>query len=281
MPRAKKSAASLATESNIDPQAVSDLHKTSGQQIAEREAHLAIVDASYALDGPYDFQGCLARLVYLKEDTGRRLLEMGRILVLVREHETRERYADVLEQSGISPRFAQRTMQAAIKFGYSDTSKMLATRLGTTKLLELIDEDDGELSALKDGGTVAGLTLDEIDTMTTRQLRAALRDANNDLEAKDEVIAAKSKKLDDMALKMRRAKKTPLREQAEELMRGVHKSLAEYIASCETLRLSIDAINELYGEAGEDIEADIAAQLEHAGATARNNAETVAESANA
>jgi hypothetical protein len=79
--------------------------------------------------------------------------------------------------------------------------KLLA--LPQTKLFELMVEDDDELAALGEGGTVAGLTLDDIDRMSVRELRAALREKDADLEAKDELLAEKNRKLDSLTKKKR------------------------------------------------------------------------------
>lgn len=54
--------------------------------------------------------------------------------------------------------------------------------------------DDEELDALADGGTVAGATLDDIDRMTSRELKAALREARETNAAQQRVLADKNEK---------------------------------------------------------------------------------------
>ncbi len=47
--------------------------------------------------------------------------------------------------------------------------------LGKSKLLELLVEEDVTLVGLAEGEEVDGMTLDDVDRMTVRELRIALR----------------------------------------------------------------------------------------------------------
>ncbi len=64
---------------------------------------------------------------------------------------------------------------------------------------------------------MAGLELDDIDTMSTRELRKALRKAREDSDAKEQVIADKNKKLDELATKSKKLKTIPLDEQLAQI----------------------------------------------------------------
>lgn len=54
--------------------------------------------------------------------------------------------------------------------------------------------DDEELDVLADGGTVAGATLDDIDRMTSRELKAALREAR-ETNAAQQRVPTRTRKL--------------------------------------------------------------------------------------
>ncbi len=54
-------------------------------------------------------------------------------------------------------------------------------------------EDDEDLVELADGGTIAGMSLDDIDRMTSRELKAALREARETNAAQQRVLADKTK----------------------------------------------------------------------------------------
>jgi hypothetical protein len=62
-------------------------------------------------------------------------------------------------------------------------------------MLELVVLDDADIEQLNRGDTVAGLTLDAIESMSTTELRTALRDHKQRLEAKDKVLADRNEKL--------------------------------------------------------------------------------------
>lgn len=97
-------------------------------------------------------------------------------------------------------------MQAAVKFTGPKASAL--AHLGKTKLLELMSEDDDDLDALAEGGTLAGHTLDEIDRMSSRELREALRKERTELqqttEANDKLFADKDAKLNELARQLDR-----------------------------------------------------------------------------
>ncbi len=75
--------------------------------------------------------------------------------------------------------------------------------------------DDEELDALADGGTVAGATLDDIDRMTSRELKAALREARETNAAQQQVLAGKDEKSTNWPQNWRRNRACNLRRQTK------------------------------------------------------------------
>lgn len=73
------------------------------------------------------------------------------------------------------------------------------SHLGRTKLYELMLEDDDDLVALTEGGTIAGLRLDEIDRMSVRELKAALRTDEAALKGSQQLLAEKEKQLQQLS----------------------------------------------------------------------------------
>ncbi|MCO1336237.1 DUF3102 domain-containing protein [Microbulbifer sp. OS29] len=188
--------------------------------IIEHQAHSREITELY-LDGqPYDRLRLVNEARFCLAQSAEAMLEAGRRLIVIKEHEPRGELQQIIEQElGLNQRVAQRMMQAAAKFlspKLGKQSKALV-QLGKTKLYELMLEDDEELAELADGGTVAGLNLDDIDRMSTRELRLALRDARADNEAKDSVIADKNKKLDELVTKKKRIKKIPPDQESEQI----------------------------------------------------------------
>ena len=144
------------------------------------------------------------------------MFELGRVLIVLKEHMTWEKFADVSEVFGMSERAAQQLTQATRRFATPQMQKAAPKlmELGKSKLLELLVEEDEALAELADGGDINGHTLDDIDRMTRNELRAALRESRDTAEAKDKIIADKNKKVDELAEKL--AKKQTGKEPSPE-----------------------------------------------------------------
>ena len=144
------------------------------------------------------------------------MFELGRVLIVLKEHMTWEKFADVCEVFGMSVRAAQQLTQATRRFATPQMQKAQSKlmELGKSKLLELLVEEDEALADLADGGDINGHTLDDIDRMTRNELRAALRESRETAEAKDKIIADKNKKVDELAEKL--AKKQTGKEPSPE-----------------------------------------------------------------
>jgi hypothetical protein len=112
-------------------------------------------------------------------------------------------------------------MQAAVKYlnpsVLAKASAPTLLGLGKAKLLELMTEDDESIEELAEGGTVAGLNLDDIQAMSARELRAALVESRKKAAAKDAVIAKKDQKLNELteAEERRRSGTASEREQQQ------------------------------------------------------------------
>lgn len=133
------------------------------------------------------------------------MLEAGKRLVLLKENEGHGEFTRIVEeQLGIPARTARQMMQAAIKYLADPTlagKRQAFTVLGKAKMFELMTLDSDELVELSEGGSVVGITLDEVDRMSVRELKAALRDAQADAKAKDEVLANRAATIDRLQTK--------------------------------------------------------------------------------
>ena len=136
--------------------------------------------------------------------------EFGRVLVVLKEHMPHGKFQETVKREfNIAPQSARRMIQATVKFCSPQLLKAqpkLLT-LGKSKLFELMTEDDEDLQELADGGSVNGITLDDVDRMTIKELRAALRESRDTAEAKDKIIADKNKKVDELAEKLAKKQK--------------------------------------------------------------------------
>lgn len=157
------------------------------------------------------------------------MFELGRALIILKEHTEHGRFMEIVKsQFGIGHAETARLMSATQRFATPQMQKAAPKLmdLGKSKLLELLVEEDVTLVGLAEGEEVNGMTLDDVDRMTVRELRLALRESRETAEAKDKVIADKNKKVDELAEKL--AKKQT----------GVKEPKAEDVGSELTMRLS-------------------------------------------
>ena len=142
------------------------------------------------------------------------MFELGRALIIIKEHTPHGRFAEIAEKEfGLGRRESQRLMNATLRFidPKMKQAQPQLMKLGKSKLLELLVEDDDTLLEFAEGGEINGNTLDDVDRMTVKELRVALRESRETAEAKDKVIADKNKKVDELAEKLAK-KQTGVRE---------------------------------------------------------------------
>jgi hypothetical protein len=172
------------------------------QQDATAHALAVISETGHAL-APYSRENALMRLRGFMATASEAMFAVGCELIYIREHETTEDFAQLIAGAGMDLRTAQRTMQAARKFAMSlpeDKTERFAL-LGKSKMFELLVLDDEDIAALSDGGDVAGMTLDEIDAMSTTELRAKLREEKRlrqmEKETSQRLLDGRNKRIDE------------------------------------------------------------------------------------
>lgn len=144
-------------------------------------------------------------------------LELGKRLLLLKELTPHGEFIPRIELLGISKETGQKMMSATIKFSKASSTTLLKAAGTQTKLLELLILDDGEIAALEAGESARGITLDDVDTMSVRELRAALREAKAEAGAKDRVIEGKSRREADLEKRLARVQVQPPDEALAEL----------------------------------------------------------------
>lgn len=203
--------------------------------------HLATIDATYGDGLPYDPQRLINETRFYLQQSADAMLEAGKRLVLLKEHEPEGEYYRALEQIGIAPRAARKMAQAAIKFG--DGRRPALAALGKTKLLELMVEEGEDLDALADGGTLAGLTLDDIDRMTSRELKAALREAKEkarqERETHEALLQKKDQKINELDKVIHKLDHAPLDERIGDLSQRLERKTLHTIGELLALEVVI------------------------------------------
>ncbi|EBB2613062.1 DUF3102 domain-containing protein [Salmonella enterica] len=150
---------------------------------------------------PYDRSRIVHETRFYMAQSAEAMLEAGKRLVILKENEPHGDFTRIItEELDLSDRTAQVMMKASIKYLSPKLESKAQTfaGLGKAKLFELMAEDDEELAELAEGGTVAGLSLDDIDRMSVRELRKALRESKEDLAASRKLNAEKSQEINEL-----------------------------------------------------------------------------------
>lgn len=199
------------------------------------------------------------------------LLAVGTRLILLKEQIAFGEFTERIRLLGFSKRTAQRFMQAAIKTSKSANLALLAGQIeGAGKFLELITLDDDDLAALNEGGTVAGLTLDDVERMSNSELKAALREARENEAATGRVLQEKNARLDQLAAEVH--KRPAVTDMWDSRILGVTDEIAKlgvvgdevlgkhvaFIQVCEVLADALDPEVEGYADKLEQARVPIA-----------------------
>lgn len=131
-------------------------------------------------------------------------LELGKRLLILKELTPHGEFIQRIELLGISKKMGNKFMAATLKFAKGSAPSLLTAAGNQSKLLELLILDEDEIEALENGDSVRGITIDEISTMSMRDLRSALLEANEKNQANERLLAEKNAKIDELSSKPRR-----------------------------------------------------------------------------
>ena len=125
-------------------------------------------------------------------------LEVGRGLTVLKEACPHGQFMARLDVLGIEARVAQRFMQSALKFSNASSTPLLKAAGNQTKLFEMLVLDDEQIDELTLEGQTGELKLDDVATMSVKELRAKLREMRQEKEATQRLLADKNAKIDEL-----------------------------------------------------------------------------------
>ena len=129
-------------------------------------------------------------------------LEVGRGLRVLKEACEHGQFISRIDSLGIEVRVAQKFMASAAKFSNAASTPLLKAAGNQTKLFEMLVLDDEQIEELELTGQTGELQLDDIATMSVKELRAALRETRENAEAQSRLLADKNAKIDELAAKL-------------------------------------------------------------------------------
>ncbi|HGH7046640.1 TPA: DUF3102 domain-containing protein [Neisseria meningitidis] len=211
-------------------------------------AHSVMVMEQWGNGETYDEPTWIERGRQAVRQTMEGMFELGRALIILKEHTDHGRFEQIAKnQFGLGRSETARLMRATQRFATPQMQKAQSKLmdLGKSKLLELLVEDDVTLVELTEGGDINGHTLDDVDRMTVKELRVALRESRENLAAKDEVMKIKTAKIDELAEKLAK-KQTVVREPKAE---DVGSELAMQLTSLEVgIRSQVSRLKDLFDQ---------------------------------
>lgn len=131
-------------------------------------------------------------------------LEVGRGLCVLRTACEHGNFLARLDVLGIERRVAQRFMSSARKFSNAATSPLLKAIGTQSKLFEMLVLDDEQIEELELTGQTGELSLDDVATMSVKELRAKVRETLADLEATEAISSEKTKRIEELTKANRR-----------------------------------------------------------------------------
>ncbi|OSC96051.1 hypothetical protein BZY60_000195 [Pseudomonas aeruginosa] len=184
-------------------------------------------------------------------------LEVGRGLYTLRKACGHGNFIDRLDALGIEWSVAKRFIQSATKFASLGSNAAMAKAIGNqSKLFEMLVLDDEEIQELELTGQTGELSLDDVATMSVKELRKALRETREDKKALAQVNADKNAKIDELSAALAKKPKVivvqPV-EEAKQLRQEVVATAYEVESTLQgTLRKAFTDLEQLAQQTGED-----------------------------
>lgn len=261
MARSKNQPADLAPDVAISSDVLS-----AATQMSE---HSALIQSQFGDGLPYDRTRVVHEAQFYMTQSAEAMLEAGKRLIVLKEHEPHGEFTAIVEgQLGMAERTARLMMQAAVKYcsPQLESKRQALAVLGKTKMFELMTQGDEELAALADGGTVAGLELDDIERMTSRELKAALREAKENYQAQAGVLSDKNTKIDKLTTELRKVKRRSAEASPDEISGELQEEITRFAFVAEAsiagdLHNGIEALMEHSSMEGRDPRAFLAGIL--------------------
>ena len=218
-----------------------------------KEAELAIteIDKRCLPEGEtYNLYVAIERARFYQEQATLSFVELGKQIELFKAHEGHGRFTTVLEQLGMSWRAANYAMAASQKFTNSQTF----ANLGRSKQIALTVLDDDTIRALENGNEIPCIgTLDDVERMSVRELKAALRaekqKRKEEREAQEAAISQKEQKLNELEMELR-YREPPTKEQLaqaelDELKKKLFVQIGEASHAMHCLMQTIEAAQKI------------------------------------
>lgn len=202
--------------------------QTTELSVSEHAHKLGVLATQFGYEGSLTVGALEDEIRFYQRRTVEACLELGKRLILLKEMTPHGEFRQRTDMLNINERAARRFMSAALKFSKTDNLTVLKAAGNQSKLLELLVLDDEEIKELSEGGSVNDITLDDIDRMTSSELRKKLRDMKLDTEAKEQLLQKKDQKINELDSKLTKLQSpTEIKKRAETEEQALEKAALE------------------------------------------------------
>lgn len=160
-------------------------------------------------------------------------LEVGRGLRVLKAACEHGNFMARLDVLGVDDGVARKFMQAATKFA-SRSAPMLKAIGNQSKLFELLLLDDEQIEELELSGQTGELSLDDVASMSVKELRAALRETRDSYSAQGEVMARKNRELDETRQTLEKTRRQVVAMTPDERAKALRQEVAALAYEAET-----------------------------------------------
>lgn len=177
------------------------------------------------------------------EYLGKSIYMLGTCLILLKEASGHGNFLPALERLGVSQDAAGRYMAMARRFANSATSRNLE-KLGFSKMTELLPLDDEQIDELTGIGQTGELALDDVATMSVKQLRAAVRKERQEAIKQKNQVERLTTVNTELHEEVRLIKRLPASEELKRTQREAADIHAETLGMVQgSLRHALIALN--------------------------------------
>jgi len=214
-----------------------------------RDRRVALIDEKFGDGQPYDRTRLEVEVKAHMQNASEAFFQAGRRLIQIKEHEGHGGFLPCLERIGIGEDTAERMMLTVRKIQDTELANSEAFRnLLPSKLYEIALFDQDQLDELGATGATGSITLDEIQRMTTREAKAALREERRkrteEIDDREKVIKAKNDKIDELERMLRgsppksqaEVSAERLKEFREKIAKALTTARLEFLEAVEALR---------------------------------------------
>lgn len=178
-------------------------------------------------------------------------LEVGRGLAVLKAACEHGNFVARLDVLGVDKYVAARFMQSAAKFAKLPTSATLKAIGNQSKLFEMLVLDDEQIEELELTGQTGELSLDDVATMSVKELRAAVREVRAEKAAVDKVLADKNTAMDKLRAQVKRIATIPPDDALADLQREATANMNDALGAIRGgLRAALIAMNNHGDERG-------------------------------